>query len=117
MTSKLQYRFLAVAAAFLARFEACLPESAGRHIIPCLVLASNSAVRSTVQVLGAVLLATLASKACLEGWASLPKYCPRRGRRTLACFAAGFGVFPLPELLPRHYWLFHSLWHMFMADG
>lgn len=25
--------------------------------------------------------------------------------------------FPLPELVPEMYWLFHSLWHIFMAAG
>lgn len=47
-----------------------------------------------------VLLATLAAKALLEGFHTLPRYCPRYGKRTLACFAAGFAVFPLPELFP-----------------
>lgn len=51
-----------------------------------------------------VLLATLAAKAALEGWHTLPRYCPRRGPRTLWCFMAGFAVFPLPELFPNHYW-------------
>lgn len=129
------------------------------------------------QVLVLVLLATLAAKALLEGFHTLPRYCPRYGKRTLACFAAGFAVFPLPELFPSecwelccvlrrcllarqplrgplqqlehaaaagpgfratasqlvlvltifccsprpsfadYYWLFHSLWHVFMAEA
>lgn len=54
-----------------------------------------------VQVLVLVLLSTLACKGLLEGWSSVPAYCPRRGRRTLACFALGFAAFPMPELFPR----------------
>ncbi|KAI7839621.1 hypothetical protein COHA_006621 [Chlorella ohadii] len=69
------------------------------------------------KVLVLVLLATLAAKALLEGFHTLPRYCPRYGKRTLACFAAGFAVFPLPELFPNYYWLFHSLWHVFMAEA
>lgn len=130
------------------------------------------------QVLVLVLLATLAAKALLEGFDTLPRYCPRYGKRTLACFVAGFAVFPLPELFPSellrclepvhtyavavhailsvarvqtmlaqrmqapragaitvaasqspppplpqtalpadHYWFFHSLWHVFMAEA
>lgn len=69
------------------------------------------------QVLLVVLLATVAAKAVLEGWSTLPKYCSRRGPQTVACFALGFAFFPLPELLPRHYWLFHTLWHIFLARG
>ena len=52
------------------------------------------------QVLLLVLLSTLAAKALVEGFHTLPSYCPRYGKRTLACFAAGFAVFPLPELFP-----------------
>lgn len=37
--------------------------------------------------------------------------------RPAAWFALGFFFFPLPELLPRHYWLFHSLWHCCLAAG
>lgn len=48
-----------------------------------------------------VLLATLAAKAVVEGWHTVPRYCPRRGRRTLAFFIAGFGFFPWPERFPR----------------
>lgn len=33
------------------------------------------------------------------------------------CFALGLMCFPLPELVPEMYWLFHSLWHIFMAAG
>lgn len=62
------------------------------------------------QVLVLVLIATLASKVLLEGYGSLPKYCRRRGKRTLACFVAAFAIFPLPELFPGYYWLCHSLW-------
>lgn len=69
------------------------------------------------KVLVLVLLATLAAKALLEGFDTLPRYCPRYGKRTLACFVAGFAVFPLPELFPNHYWFFHSLWHVFMAEA
>ncbi|PRW44398.1 derlin-3 isoform X1 [Chlorella sorokiniana] len=69
------------------------------------------------KVLVLVLLATLAAKALLEGFHTLPRYCPRYGKRTLACFAAGFAVFPLPELFPSHYWFFHSLWHVFLAEA
>ena len=29
----------------------------------------------------------------------------------------GFVAFPMPELFPRHYWLFHSLWHVLLAAG
>ena len=29
----------------------------------------------------------------------------------------GFIAFPMPELFPRHYWLFHSLWHVLLAAG
>lgn len=29
----------------------------------------------------------------------------------------GFIAFPMPELFPRQYWLFHSLWHCFLAAG
>jgi len=54
----------------------------------------------SLQVLVVVLAGTLAAKAGLEGFSTLPKYCPRRGKRTLACFALGFTVFPLPELFP-----------------
>ncbi|PSC69896.1 serine threonine [Micractinium conductrix] len=64
-----------------------------------------------------VLLATLAAKAVVEGWHTVPRYCPRRGRRTLAFFIAGFGFFPWPERFPRQYWLYHSLWHICMAKG
>lgn len=34
-----------------------------------------------------------------------------------ALFVAAFTSFPIPELLPRHYWLFHSLWHAFLGAG
>ncbi len=53
------------------------------------------------QVLVLVLLCTLACKGLLEGWSSVPAYCPRLGKRTLACFALGFAAFPMPELFPR----------------
>ena len=33
------------------------------------------------------------------------------------CFALGLTSFPLPELVPEMYWLFHSLWHIFMSAG
>lgn len=56
--------------------------------------------RRPPQVLLLVLLATLAAKAGLEGFHTLPRYCPHHGKRTLACFAAAFVVFPLPELFP-----------------
>lgn len=32
-------------------------------------------------------------------------------------FTLGFIAFPMPELFPRHYWLFHSLWHVLLAAG
>ena len=32
-------------------------------------------------------------------------------------FMLGFIAFPMPELFPRHYWLFHSLWHVLLAAG
>ena len=52
------------------------------------------------KVLLLVVLATLAAKAALEGFHTLPQYCPRLGKRTLACFAGGFAAFPMPELFP-----------------
>lgn len=69
------------------------------------------------KTLGLVLLATLASKLLLEGVGSLPQYNARRGKRTLACFVLAFIAFPMPELFPRQYWLFHSIWHCLMAEG
>lgn len=66
--------------------------------VPC---THTPALRSVVQVLVLVLLSTLAAKGLLEGWGSVPSYCPRRGKRTLACFALGFAAFPMPELFPR----------------
>lgn len=33
------------------------------------------------------------------------------------CLVLGLTCFPLPELVPQLYWLFHSLWHVFMAAG
>ena len=32
-------------------------------------------------------------------------------------FMLGFIAFPMPELFPRYYWLFHSLWHVLLAAG
>lgn len=32
-------------------------------------------------------------------------------------FMLGFIAFPMPEVFPRHYWLFHSLWHVLLAAG
>ena len=29
----------------------------------------------------------------------------------------GFVAFPMPEIFPRHYWLFHSIWHVCLAAG
>ena len=29
----------------------------------------------------------------------------------------GFIAFPMPEIFPRYYWLFHSLWHVLLAAG
>ena len=29
----------------------------------------------------------------------------------------GFVAFPMPEVFPRHYWLFHSIWHCCLAAG
>lgn len=29
----------------------------------------------------------------------------------------GFVAFPMPEVFPRHYWLFHSIWHVCLAAG
>ena len=52
------------------------------------------------KVLLLVVLATLAAKAALEGFHTLPQYCPRLGKRTLACFAGAFAAFPMPELFP-----------------
>ncbi|KAL4423051.1 hypothetical protein ABPG77_002085 [Micractinium sp. CCAP 211/92] len=69
------------------------------------------------RVLVLVLLCTLACKGLLEGWSSVPAYCPRLGKRTLACFALGFAAFPMPELFPRQYWLYHSIWHVLMAEA
>lgn len=32
-------------------------------------------------------------------------------------FVLGFIAFPMPEIFPKHYWLFHSLWHVLLAAG
>ena len=32
-------------------------------------------------------------------------------------FVLGFVAFPMPEIFPKHYWLFHSLWHVLLAAG
>lgn len=32
-------------------------------------------------------------------------------------FVMGFVAFPMPEIFPKHYWLFHSLWHVLLAAG
>ncbi len=34
-----------------------------------------------------------------------------------ALFVAALVAFPMPELFPRHYWVFHSLWHAFLGAG
>ena len=30
---------------------------------------------------------------------------------------AAFVAFPMPSVLPRHYWMFHSIWHVLLAAG
>lgn len=32
-------------------------------------------------------------------------------------FVLGFVAFPMPEIFPKLYWLFHSLWHVLLAAG
>lgn len=74
-------------------------------------------VPACARSLAATLAATLACKIVLEGKASLPRYPVARGFSTAALFVAAFLSFPMPELFPRHYWLFHSLWHAFLGAG
>ena len=33
------------------------------------------------------------------------------------CLITALVAFPMPERFPRHYWLFHSLWHVFLSVG
>ncbi|BDA49895.1 hypothetical protein COCOBI_15-0230 [Coccomyxa sp. Obi] len=74
-------------------------------------------VPACARALAATLAATLASKLVVEGAASLPRYPVARGFSTAGLFVAAFVAFPMPELFPRHYWLFHSLWHAFLGAG
>ncbi|KAL3151016.1 hypothetical protein ABBQ38_012887 [Trebouxia sp. C0009 RCD-2024] len=74
-------------------------------------------MKNIMHTLVAVMLTTLAAKLLVEGVHTLPKYCRRRGTTTLGLFMLGFIAFPMPELFPRHYWLFHSLWHVLLAAG
>lgn len=67
------------------------------HLLADSVLTLGFASKALVGVVAA----TLAAKAAVEGWSTVPKYCPERGRRTLFFFAAAFAFFPLPELFPR----------------
>ena len=42
----------------------------------------------------------------------------RTGAALLAgLMVAGLLVFPVPTFLPAQYWLWHSIWHMFMFQG
>lgn len=74
-------------------------------------------MKNIMRTLVAVMLTTLVAKVLVEGVQTLPKYCRRRGTTALGFFTLGFIAFPMPELFPRHYWLFHSLWHVLLAAG
>ena len=80
-----------------------------RYSTPPLTLGAAS------KVLALVMLSALATKFAVEGAATLPPLCRRRAKRTLAFFFLGFFFFPIPEVYPQLYWLFHSLWHVFLA--
>lgn len=69
------------------------------------------------QLLALVMLCALGLKLALEGSASLPRFGAARGKAAVVCVVLGLTCFPLPELFPQLYWLFHSLWHLFMAAG
>lgn len=74
-------------------------------------------MRNIMHTLMAVILAALAAKLLVEGVDTLPKYCRRRGAKALGLLVLGFIAFPMPEIFPKHYWLFHSLWHVLLAAG
>lgn len=74
-------------------------------------------MKNIMHTLMAVILAALAAKLLVEGVDTLPKYCRRRGAKALGLFVLGFVAFPMPEIFPKHYWLFHSLWHVLLAAG
>ena len=42
-----------------------------------------------------------------------PKLLPDDAGYVVAAFVA----FPMPSVLPRHYWMFHSIWHVLLAAG
>ncbi|KAL0019556.1 hypothetical protein WJX79_000427 [Trebouxia sp. C0005] len=74
-------------------------------------------MKNIMHTLMAVILAALAAKLLIEGVDTMPKYCRRRGAKALGLFVMGFVAFPMPEIFPKHYWLFHSLWHVLLAAG
>lgn len=45
--------------------------------------------------------------------AQQPKLLPDDAGYVVAAFVA----FPMPSVLPRHYWMFHSIWHVLLAAG
>jgi hypothetical protein len=78
--------------------------------------AGTLSLASCAQALVACMLASGAAKLGLEG----PGMAPVPASRLRACgarVAVGLAIFPLPELWPSLYWLFHSAWHLLMAAG
>ncbi|CAL8465576.1 g5112 [Coccomyxa elongata] len=99
-----------------------LPVGVTNAAFPALLLHRGLAgdplsVPACARALAATLAATLACKLVVEGAASLPRFPVSRGFSTAALFVAALVAFPMPELFPRHYWLFHSLWHAFLGAG
>ena len=70
-----------------------------------------------VGVTVASLAMTLSLKLLLEGWDSFPSYTAGVGLRVISSVVAAFSCFLAPHFQPEMYWLWHSLWHVFLGVG
>ena len=61
-------------------------------------------------VLLAIIIAAVVTKLVIE-----PKTLPDIPPRVFVLSALGFLCFPIPEIMPRLYWFFHSAWHTCMG--
>lgn len=63
-----------------------------------------------------VMLITAFSVVLFHGKEAIPQYDPRQGKVIFFSFAIAVLFLILPNFCGR-YWLFHSLWHLFLAIG
>ncbi|KDD72393.1 hypothetical protein H632_c3403p0 [Helicosporidium sp. ATCC 50920] len=89
---------------------------------PCLVALHAQvygaiSLATTARLLLLVAGAILGAKLILEGAHTVPAFDTPGARKAGLLFLAAFVVFPLPEVWPLLYWLFHSVWHVCLASA